>query len=69
MCIRSNTPPDSRELFFDALGALHDDAAGRQLLSLFKTERLVPFAPAHIQTVVDLVDEHRRLEGSRAEAW
>lgn len=52
--------------FWGTLGRLHDDAAGRQVLTLFKAERLVPFEESQLTTLWALYRKHEALRLSLA---
>jgi phosphonate transport system substrate-binding protein len=44
------------------LGELHLEPAGRQILSLFKINQLLPFQEAHLATVRELWSSYTRLQ-------
>jgi phosphonate transport system substrate-binding protein len=50
----------------DAMLSLHLDPRGRQLLTVFKTDRLVPFQAAYLDAGRELWREYYRLPGSPA---
>jgi ABC-type phosphate/phosphonate transport system substrate-binding protein len=55
--------PHKDELIGAAL-ALHNDPNGRQLLQLFKTERVVRLQPGDLDSARELFAEYHRLEGA-----
>lgn len=46
----------------EALDSLHKDPQGKQLLMLFRVSKLVPFLPVYLETVEELLKEHRNLK-------
>lgn len=61
-CFPANMPADRRRLVLDGALGLHQRSRGRQILVLFGTERVVRFEPRQLQSVVDLIEERRRLQ-------
>lgn len=59
------TSEQFKQGLIDALGELHLDPAGQQLLTLFKTSQLVPFENAHLQTVKQLKWNYEELQARR----
>ena len=54
--------PQSRVDMRHAIATLHQEPAGRQLLTLFKYTRLVSFEPAHLESVRRLFQRYRQLQ-------
>jgi ABC-type phosphate/phosphonate transport system substrate-binding protein len=54
--------PQHRQDVADALENLHTDPAGKQILTLFHTSRLVPFEPRQIETTERLRATYERLD-------
>jgi phosphonate transport system substrate-binding protein len=50
-----------RRLIVDFSAAMHTHTQGRQILELFRMNRVVPFTNGLLDGVKELVDEHRRL--------
>ncbi|MDP6779179.1 MAG: PhnD/SsuA/transferrin family substrate-binding protein [Candidatus Latescibacteria bacterium] len=48
-------------LLAESLISLHEDPEGRQLLTLFQVDRLLPFDPNHLQAFTTLLGRHRAL--------
>jgi len=55
--------PDQKELI-DGMLSLHEDPRGRQLLMVFKTERLVRLQPGDLDSARELWRDYYRLPGS-----
>ena len=61
------TPADDfpyRKDLIDSILSLHADPRGRQLLMVFKTERIVPLQPGDIESARELWRDYSRLPGS-----
>jgi len=56
ICLRNDGWPSAQTKadLVDALSTLHTEPAGFQILTLFKTSRLVPFEDAHLESVKKL---------------
>ena len=56
ICLR----PDVKELYGgllrESMLSLHTEPQGQQLLGLFHVDELVPFEPAHLRAVKELID-------------
>jgi len=66
-CLRRGYYEENPEYFEENLADLHLDPQGRQILTLFRKGKLVPFEPAHLATVEELLRDHG--ERARAVAW
>lgn len=60
--------PDQREALLASLPQTHADPAGRQILTLFRIEKLVPFEPHQLESVTALAARHARLVARFAQA-
>jgi len=58
---RPGYDPASKAKVTRALATLHQDSQGRQLLRLFRMDRLVPFEEGHLDSVAALLAEQRAL--------
>lgn len=58
VCLRANIVTRYRVQIQEALRDLHTDAHGRQILNVFRVERLVPFEPAQVEGVRALISEN-----------
>jgi phosphonate transport system substrate-binding protein len=56
-CLRNGFDTSIRDEVVDALGALHEDPKGQQILSIFGVDRLVPFEPQYLTPVCDLLEK------------
>jgi hypothetical protein len=57
-------PHPFRKELLDAVVSLHEDPRGRQLLMVFKTERVVPLQPGDLDSARELWRDYYRLPGS-----
>jgi ABC-type phosphate/phosphonate transport system substrate-binding protein len=65
VCYTDKMDPLHKPEITGALLAMHEDSYGRQILALFRRKRAIPFEPDQIRLVVELEDEHARLEAGR----
>ena len=63
ICFSEGCDPDLRASVRDGGLQLHTAPEGRQVLTLYRSERIVPFEPDHLRGVLALVAEHERLWG------
>jgi ABC-type phosphate/phosphonate transport system substrate-binding protein len=64
---RSNwASPEFRTALIKALGELHQEPAGQQILALFRYDRLVPFQESHLLTMEQLHATHQRLQHAQS---
>jgi ABC-type phosphate/phosphonate transport system substrate-binding protein len=61
VCIRKSYDREQKEALLEALENLHTDPKGQQILTLFKTDRLVPYSNASLARVAQLLTEHEKL--------
>jgi len=54
-CIRKGYDPEIREILIDALGTLHLEPRGQQILMLFKVDGLAPFQRAYLKSTEDIL--------------
>jgi len=59
---RRELSEDKKRAVRDLLMSLHADPDGRQLLTLFGMNRLVPFEPAYLDHLANLIQEYRQLK-------
>jgi hypothetical protein len=60
ICIRRNLNSSIRGQAQAALGELHLDSAGQQVLTLFSLDRLVPCADLYIESALKILRQHQR---------
>jgi ABC-type phosphate/phosphonate transport system substrate-binding protein len=65
VCFNKQIAPEPRRLLMDGLQRMDTSPAGRQILTLFRVSRLLPFDPAQLVGVLGLVREHATLLGRR----
>ena len=68
VCFRNDVLEEFGDVLVDALGSLHTDPRGQQILTLFHLDRLLPFEEGHLDGVRALMSEYRSLkfgEGTR----
>ncbi len=66
VCIRSDYNPDNTRILIETACSLHEGAIGKQVLMLFKRDKLVQFEPASIMGMINLVNEYRKLKEQSA---
>ena len=59
VCIRKDLYKTNKDAVNIALESLQSDPQGKQILTLFRINRLVPFNPSHLETIEALLKEHR----------
>jgi ABC-type phosphate/phosphonate transport system substrate-binding protein len=52
-----------KDIILKSLESLHNDPQGKQILTLFRTNRLLPYKPSYIENVEALLRERRNLKG------
>jgi hypothetical protein len=62
IAFRKDYSETHKETVREALTTLHADPKGRQLLTLFQLQRLVPYQPGYFDTMETLIKEHRSLK-------
>jgi ABC-type phosphate/phosphonate transport system substrate-binding protein len=62
IAIRRGYDSRHRELLKEILSTIDRDTQGRQLLTLFRMGRLVPFEPSFLATTEELLKEHNNLK-------
>lgn len=65
ICIRKGY--GYRDLAKRSFAELHSDPSGRQLLALFRVDKLIPFDPSYLESVRGLFREYRALRKGRRE--
>ncbi|MCP4552411.1 MAG: phosphate/phosphite/phosphonate ABC transporter substrate-binding protein [Bacteroidetes bacterium] len=61
-CFRKDYDEEIRALLFDVVIELHLDAKGKQVLMLFRNDRIIPFKPEYIESVEALMKEYRAVK-------
>ena len=62
--IREDVIEEYGTVIEESLRSLHTDAAGKQLLSLFHIDKLVPYEPRFLKNILELLARHETLLGS-----
>lgn len=62
ICARPDIYLKYRDLMDEGLSAFEDTPQGRQLTTVFKLDRLVPFEASHLESVRGLVQEYEQLK-------
>ena len=65
-CLRAGYDSTYRPRIVEALGDLHKEPKGEQILSLFRVDRLVPFEPHFMDSAIDLLTTDDVLKLSEA---
>ncbi|HTP65810.1 MAG TPA: PhnD/SsuA/transferrin family substrate-binding protein [Geobacteraceae bacterium] len=65
IAVRKNGRTPRREEMIRALAEMDGDPKGKQLLTLFRVNRLVPFHAEHLTSVEKMLRAHRSYTGSR----
>lgn len=60
-CVREDYYAKNYPALRDHLELLHEDPQGRQILTLFRTGKLLPFKESYLATVEGLLEEHSKL--------
>ena len=66
ICFRRDFYAQYKDHLDDSLRSLHTDPQGKQILTLFRVNQLIPFEPSHLETVDALLKEHRILKARLA---
>lgn len=64
MCFLDHTDASKRAAIYEGALELHTHHQGRQILTLFGNDRVIPFAQSYLSGVRELRSEHQRLVGS-----
>lgn len=59
IAVRKDSTSERRNALLDAIQQLQFEPRGRQLLTLFRINRLIPFKAEHLASVEQLIKEHR----------
>jgi len=62
IAVRKELPARHKEIVREVLSTLDRDAQGKQLLTLFRMDRLVPYRPEYMANMEELLREHRDLQ-------
>jgi hypothetical protein len=63
LCLRSSIERGLKDRIIEVLENLQADSSGKQVLLLFKLERLIPCTGAHIEESRNLMNRYRRMKG------
>jgi ABC-type phosphate/phosphonate transport system substrate-binding protein len=61
VCLRKDLYQKKEKIVSEALKALYTEPQGKQLMSLFRVNKLVPFKDEYLESVESLLREHRYL--------
>jgi phosphonate transport system substrate-binding protein len=61
-CIQKDYDDKSKKMMMDVSATLHLDPKGKQMLLLFRKDRVIPFKPEHIESVESLIKEYNELK-------
>jgi ABC-type phosphate/phosphonate transport system substrate-binding protein len=61
-CVRKDYDDKSKKIILDVVETLHLDPKGRQMLLLFRKDRVLPFKPEYIESVETLIKEYNELK-------
>ena len=61
-CFPENLDETKKQLIRDGAVNIHENPRGRQILTLFWTDKLIPFDPAYLDHVIALVEEYHGLK-------
>jgi len=64
ICLRPELYEELSSVFDESILSLHADPRGRQMLALFGVDRVVPFEPHYLESLVSLVEEYAQLRAS-----
>ncbi len=62
VCFTTEIRESDKYDIVDTILALHEDPQGQQVLHLFRRDKTIAYAPAQLETLVELVEERERLE-------
>lgn len=62
VCVRANFDTVRRQLLIQKFQEIHSETLGRQILTLFRVERLVPFDASSVEATFALIRESQRHE-------
>jgi ABC-type phosphate/phosphonate transport system substrate-binding protein len=62
VCIRKGYRSDLMSALVESLRNIHMESQGQQILTLFKTERLLPCEPAYLTKIGQLISRHDQLQ-------
>lgn len=63
LCIRRDYRADFKQTLVEALRNLHTEAAGQQLLTLFRVDKLVPFQDSYLESAREALQKQKALAG------
>lgn len=62
VCLREDIYQKYGDVLLNTLLTMHTQPSGQQILDLFQSDRLVPWDPSHMESIVALMEEHERLK-------
>jgi ABC-type phosphate/phosphonate transport system substrate-binding protein len=57
-CLPEAISPQLRQAIHKAAGTLHESSVGKQMITLFQIDRVIPFRPEHLAGLEDLLREY-----------
>jgi len=66
MCFRGGSDAGRREKLMDVVFKIHAEVEGRQLLTIFRSDRVDRFQPVYLESLADLKEEYESLKASLA---
>lgn len=64
-CFNKKVPLSYREILEQAAVNLGNDTAGQQVLKLFKTKKIIMFKPEYLETIEELLTQHKKYYGTQ----
>ena len=61
LCVRKDILGEYKWLLEESLLALHEEPRGKQILTLFRVDRIIPFDASRLESVMALVEEYSEL--------
>lgn len=62
VCFQKYCNKEIREEFFKAANRIHKEPKGKQILTLIKKDKMIPFKPEYLESIKALVKEYNRLK-------
>ncbi len=59
LAVRKDIKNPNRDAMVKSLQEMHKDPTGRQIMTLFRINRLIPFMPEHLISITKVIKEHR----------
>ncbi|MGB3111413.1 MAG: PhnD/SsuA/transferrin family substrate-binding protein, partial [Candidatus Omnitrophota bacterium] len=64
-CFREGYDEKYKKIIMDTSLKLHEDPKGKQILTLFRVDKIVLFDPTYFNSIKELINEYNELKGSR----